>query len=556
MIINKEGKLVANVAQPTVIFENEADYTAWLATLPDPDCQKNFIIIKTYDLAPGGVYEVSTMAELNALTGNQRMRETLYIVDENNSGWRWEGDETSGTWVQLFGNGFGQPYVITVDTYADLATAEKAENIVYIVKDENAMYHYVEGATPGTGTFEKASGAAAEGIVPYDPTDLDPDVIPADTAVYVPELDGFFKHGEGEDIFHTVIEEHIVYTERPTETTEPSISAGDMYYDEDGEGNQVIKIVTDPTDDTGASDYVMDPEEVKTGIFFDPIKNLLDVISLLDEEGLIKLDVDAAGGIYVPYKFSNENSVACHAVKRMNSHGGDTGFYLSSISDFPPITNMSDAELAATYIDVDTNKGYQITGLTPQYVERGIGEQEQEVITVQSTDYLPSTPSKGVIYIIEKSVDGTKLAGQVKIANPMADFTQPASETNRYYLDVGTDITALIARIEALEHVADDVIIKETFSQFPLPSADTTDKLYIELEYKKCYVTKVNLGGDYEWVLVGGQDLAAMMPSMALSTWMAMDPNERPDYCNIVPEDGAATAVFDGFGFTFTTPTP
>ena len=548
MIINKSGQIVANIAQPTVIFETAESYNAWVASLPSAELEANFIVIKTYELAPGGVYEVETNAERTALPASQKVNETLYIVKEDNSGWRWDIDETTGdgTWVQLFGEGFDFKYVQAVDTKADLPAsgALQAENVVYIVKDENAFYRYDATA----GEYVKVTGNAAKSIKKTALADLDADVYGADEMVYVTELDKLVCHDTGDDVFYGYVGNAKVFATKPTASTTPVLAAGQAYFATNSDGDVVVKLVVDPAD--ASKDFEMSLNELESGIFFKDAKAMLTFTGAYED--LVKMVVDpATANMFIPYHFTNEDG-ACKAFKRVNSHGGDVGFYFNARADFPPVTGLSAAELAATYVDMSNGKGYQIIGNPADYIERGIGEQEQEVITVENISFLPAIPSRGVIYVVEKSQDGTKVAGDVKIANPLADFTQPESETNKYYLSVGTDISALIERIEHLEQVADDVIVKESFAQFPAAGATTVDQLWVDLSTKKCYVTKVNLGGTYEWVAVGGDDLINQMPAMTLTEWQALSEDERPDYANIIPEDGEDRAMFDGFSYQFT----
>lgn len=143
MLINKQGKLIANIAQPTVCFETEEEYNTWVGSLPTGITEENFIVIKTYELAPGGVYEVETKAELDALDANKKVTETLYLVTSTDEGYRYDADNDK--FVPLFGGGeLGTKVFYGADLAALKAFDAKKKNkeYLYYAYAENMMYRY------------------------------------------------------------------------------------------------------------------------------------------------------------------------------------------------------------------------------------------------------------------------------------------------------------------------------------------------------------------------------------------------------------------------------
>lgn len=78
MIIDKNGKLIANVAQPVIIFDSEEDYNTWKDKLPDEEAEDNFTVIKKFAALE---YNVETLKKLKAIPSSKKQKDIIYHVD-------------------------------------------------------------------------------------------------------------------------------------------------------------------------------------------------------------------------------------------------------------------------------------------------------------------------------------------------------------------------------------------------------------------------------------------------------------------------------------------
>ena len=99
MILDKNGKLAANVSQPLVVFEAEEDYNAWLASLPDPALESFFLVVKAYQRGPG-VMEFSGEESLSTLP---KYANTIYVNTVDDALWRY--DSTNDAFKKLTSGG-------------------------------------------------------------------------------------------------------------------------------------------------------------------------------------------------------------------------------------------------------------------------------------------------------------------------------------------------------------------------------------------------------------------------------------------------------------------
>lgn len=140
MIINKQGKVIANVAQPTVKFSTKELYEAWVVTLPSPAAEANFNVIKEYEVAKNSVKLVDDLAALNALTDEEKDPSVLYVTRDNNMVYTFNEDEAEFT-------PSAAAVIKTIATKAELDTLgdeyKTASTLVICVEDER-LYRYDE----------------------------------------------------------------------------------------------------------------------------------------------------------------------------------------------------------------------------------------------------------------------------------------------------------------------------------------------------------------------------------------------------------------------------
>lgn len=98
MLINKNGKMLANASQVIKVFNTAAEYNAWIATIDAADLDK-FIIIKTYEYMKGCYVEVSDTSALQALTPDQKQEGILYGVKYLNKLYRY--DAAAGDFFEM-----------------------------------------------------------------------------------------------------------------------------------------------------------------------------------------------------------------------------------------------------------------------------------------------------------------------------------------------------------------------------------------------------------------------------------------------------------------------
>ena len=580
MIINKQGQVVANIAQPTVVFTTKAKYDAWVASLPAPEVEANFIVIKTYELAPGGVYEVATNEDRLALTADQKVNETLYLVLEDNSGWRWNMPETegaSGSWTQLFGgSAFGFEYVITVATEDELETLsaeEKAENIVYIVKENDSIYRCEITEESGVTSYEfiKIGGGTAEtsitteSVKVFTEEELPPEGVNPGDLITIENYNYSFTYDEpetGKDPeFYANVGGKKIYLKK---YLDPALEAGDYYFDDSGD--IVYILATTPA----AEEFTMSQQEFDTGIIFGELSRVIKLSAMPE---VVKMMVTPDGEVYQPVSDMPTNGTK-PIMNRLNGHSGKVEVVVDKYDDLPNANTLTDHQktfLFYTYSQgstahpgvhywqvVEHNSGTEESPVyTYSYVEVSSNEFEEEVQVFKERGNFPAIPAEGVIYIAKKQ-------GAIYIANPKADFSIDENpESNPYYLTIGTDIQSLVGRIEALENVADDVKVSNR-ADFPGEGGGAQelvdpkeDVLYVAKDEKKCYVWMPKVGDVPGYYMqVGGDDLINMMPAMTMEAWEALDEDERPDYVNIIPTvDGSGNTtlpLFDGFAYKFT----
>ncbi len=95
MILNKDGRLVANISQPIVVFETEEEYNSWVLSLPEATLEKDFIVIKKFMSGPG-IMEIDSIANI----GNYpKYGNTLYVDVTTNALHRY--DAINDRFIQL-----------------------------------------------------------------------------------------------------------------------------------------------------------------------------------------------------------------------------------------------------------------------------------------------------------------------------------------------------------------------------------------------------------------------------------------------------------------------
>lgn len=153
MIVNKEGKIIANLAQPTVIFDTKAEYDDWEKTLPELEegteeekkafkekMLSRFVIIKKYETVEceGTVIFCATEDDMKgtdkATEEHEKIDGAVYVVKANNKLYRYSKVEGADTWTIVGGAG-GIKYVTALPAIAD---AE--EDILYIVSSTLSKY--------------------------------------------------------------------------------------------------------------------------------------------------------------------------------------------------------------------------------------------------------------------------------------------------------------------------------------------------------------------------------------------------------------------------------
>ena len=95
MILDREGRVVANVSQPLIVFETEEQYNDWKGSLPNTEQEKNFIIIKKFLSGPG-IMEVESYSKLS---NYPRYSNTIYIDVQTNALYRY--DSVNDRFIQL-----------------------------------------------------------------------------------------------------------------------------------------------------------------------------------------------------------------------------------------------------------------------------------------------------------------------------------------------------------------------------------------------------------------------------------------------------------------------
>ena len=98
MLINKNGKIMANNSQVTKIFDTESDYNAWIATIDPADLNK-FIIIKQYEYGVGAYVELQNQTELNNLPEYNKKTGILYASRADNKLYRY--DFNTKTFIEM-----------------------------------------------------------------------------------------------------------------------------------------------------------------------------------------------------------------------------------------------------------------------------------------------------------------------------------------------------------------------------------------------------------------------------------------------------------------------
>ena len=89
MLINKQGKMLANNSQVTKVFDTQAAFNAWVAGKSDKDLSK-FIIVKQYEYAIGTYVEVQNQTELNSLPDYNKKTGVLYASRADNKLYRFD----------------------------------------------------------------------------------------------------------------------------------------------------------------------------------------------------------------------------------------------------------------------------------------------------------------------------------------------------------------------------------------------------------------------------------------------------------------------------------
>lgn len=472
MLINKQGKLIANVAQPTVCFETAEAYEAWKADLPTGVLEENFIVIKTYELAPGGVYEVETKEELDALDDNKKVTETLYLVTSTDEGYRYDADNDK--FVPLFGGGeLGTKVFYGADLAALKAFSDKKKNkeYLYYAFAENMMYRYND----------------AEGIKDFELIGAESDVI-----YYTKTIANFATELAGSKLKankHYIVKDGDTHRIFFTSTATTAVLVGTPYGDE-------IEVVTVTP--------LASPNSVKFAITTDYT------------------------GFYV------------NAKQAAYLDGKETVY----VTTKPAAADMIPGIL------YDVNNGTTERLYLLDKAKTGLIEiNEDEVVQVKKDSALPAYTDAtfGTLYIDEKE-------GTLKAKNPnyVSGSTDPAKKDP--YWTLGTDIQALIKRIEKLEAISNDVrvlanktAIETLINNGEIDDEDVVDMLFIAKDTKKSYIAEQNPewteGGTKPKFLAklmnGGLD--EMIPALTTAEWKAL--TVKPDYALIT--DAAYDADID-----------
>lgn len=150
MLVNKEGKIIANASQPTVIFNTEAEYTAWTnslpvsETLPLEKILERFVVIKKYETveAAGMVIFCDTEADMKGEAGatktHKKIDGALYVVRANNKIFRYSNTGTESTPVDVWTLVGGAGGAKLVDALPDVTDAE--DGMLYILKPSMTKY--------------------------------------------------------------------------------------------------------------------------------------------------------------------------------------------------------------------------------------------------------------------------------------------------------------------------------------------------------------------------------------------------------------------------------
>lgn len=89
MLINKEGKIIANSSQVVKTFATPEEYEDWLATTDPADLNK-FITIQTYLYRAGSYVEVEDFISLNNLPSENKQAGIIYGVRSLNKLYRFD----------------------------------------------------------------------------------------------------------------------------------------------------------------------------------------------------------------------------------------------------------------------------------------------------------------------------------------------------------------------------------------------------------------------------------------------------------------------------------
>lgn len=178
-----------------------------------------------------------------------------------------------------------------------------------------------------------------------------------------------------------------------------------------------------------------------------------------------------------------------------------------------------------------------------------------QVVDVPKTGALPTydNATYGTLYIEQAT-------GLLKAKNPNYDPTEAAkpnpdpAKKDPYWV-LGTDIQALVKRIEKLEAISNDVrvlanlaAIKTLINNGTISDDDVVDMLFIAKDTKRSYIAVANPNYDpdtegSEKFLVSGvaANLSDDMPKLTTAEWKAL--TEKPDYAIIT--DAAYDADVD-----------
>lgn len=178
MLINKDGKIIANASQPTVIFETVEEYNDWYAKLPlkptstQAEIDKilsRFVIIKKYETVEieGMVIFCTTEADMKGTTGatetHEKIDGALYVVRQNNKIYRYQLDSSvvpaADQWILVGGTG-GLEFANTATSFPGtsaagdathgkfpiviLPTGYEKEDRFFIARDTMSLYVIME----------------------------------------------------------------------------------------------------------------------------------------------------------------------------------------------------------------------------------------------------------------------------------------------------------------------------------------------------------------------------------------------------------------------------